>query len=146
MFGLVSRYLVLGAILGLALGVSRHAHAGSTPPNGPEAAGVRFTEAAQPTGVINAQQAIAGAVAFSSGLRGLAVNARYGLISDDQMAHISPSGVRTYVAQDRPVWLLTYRGVGIPSFGPHPSVRSTTELNIVVDAYTGRYLFGYSYR
>lgn len=72
------------------------------------------------------------------------VTTQYVLFSKDDYYDVRPDGKRDYKYQDRPVWLVTYAGIYVPSHGGNPSHK--TEFNVVVDAETGQALFGYSYR
>jgi hypothetical protein len=85
-------------------------------------------------------------------LPGVQATAQYGLFSDDRYGQMLPSGRRQLYLQDRPAWVVTLSGVQLPSHGPrragavHPAGADHNEVNIVIDAATGQYLMGYSYR
>lgn len=113
---------------------------------GSEVAGVRFSQAPVPAHVVPKDIAIAAAAHHFVPDPGVTIDAQYGILSDDQnYTQRKGSSERTYTAQNRPVWLVTYSGVTIPSRGPGPAMYQH-ELNIVIDAATGSYLYAYSYR
>lgn len=107
---------------------------------------MRFSQAPVPTHAVSEDVAIAAAAHHFVPDPGVTIDARYGILSDDQnYTQRQGSSERNYTAQNRPVWLVTYTGMSIPSLGPGPAMYNH-ELNIVIDAATASYLYAYSYR
>jgi hypothetical protein len=73
-----------------------------------------------------------------------AVSVTFGDFSDDMYVTTLADGRSAYVAQNRPAYIVTYQGVTVPHRGPGPS--SNHELNVVVDAATGKIIEVFSYR
>lgn len=141
----IFRLGLLGLIFGGALAWARPTGA-VVERMGAEVAGVRSSQAPVPAHAVSRGAAIAEAARHFVPGPGVSVDAKYGVLSDDQMYTQRPGvSERNYTAQNRPVWLITYSGMSIPSRGPGPIVYDH-ELNVVVDAATGTYLYAYSYR
>ena len=91
-----------------------------------------------------ALSAARGFALYDAADRATSTTAQYVLFSKTDSYDVRPDGTREYKYQDRPVWLITYEGVEIPSHGGSPGYN--TELNVIVEAETGEALRGYSYR
>ena len=124
--------------------------AGTSTPTAADA-GVSFVPQSVPAGaaVTNAQtQAIAvatdsvGAMATAQGVQ---VSVAYGSFTDSQYTGPLPSGQQAPLYVGRPVWLVTFSGVELPSTVPGSS-SNNHEINVAVDAVSGQYLEAYSYR
>lgn len=125
--------------------------AGTSTPTAADA-GVSFVPQSVPAGVAatNAQtQAIAVAtdsVGARATAQGVQVSVAYGSFTDSQYTGPLPSsGQQAPLYVGRPVWLVTFSGVELPSTVPGSS-SSNHEMNVAVDAVSGQYLEAYSYR
>lgn len=95
-------------------------------------------------------------------LPGVQVTAQFGLFSDDRYGERGTSGrVQPYL-QDVPVWLVNFSGPGVedrplgggvaastPTIGGSGALGTSGahhEENLVIDAATGQFLLGYTYR
>lgn len=76
------------------------------------------------------------------------VTTQYTLFSDDRFGDRSPSGALNPFLQDRPAWLVTFSGPGVQDLPSGPARPGAVhhEVTVVIDAATGQYLLGYSYR
>lgn len=79
---------------------------------------------------------------------GVQISAVYGLVTNTFTRPLSPEGEAAPLIYDhRPAWVVTFSGPGIvlTSQGPVGSLVSVHNvMSIVIDAATGKYLFGYS--
>ncbi len=76
------------------------------------------------------------------------VAAQFTLFSDDRYGQRLASGQVQPYLQDRPAWVVTFSGPGVQlhPHGPRPAGSVHNEVSVVIDAATGQYLMGYSYR
>lgn len=116
---------------------------------GAQKAGMRYgTPSRAP--VITQDQAVAAAkAALGDTLTGSAtrIDTHYVLFSNDQYFSTDASGIKHYVFQDIPAWIVTFEGVSVPWHGPRGSNPGhNSEMNVAVDAQTGESLDAYSYR
>ena len=113
---------------------------------GPELMNIRLDP---PDGepAISEEEAMAAAREAAPGLedRASSVKAEYVLMSKDDTFDMLPDGTREYVFQDRPVWIVTYSGLELPSRSGYSTIVNT-ELHKVIDAQTGEALYSFSYR
>ena len=159
---------VLGACVALVVGASCSASPTvalkTHPANGPSATGskatvsslrpsdvgISFTHGSSPAaGTVSEDSAIQIANLMGQGLlaSGAHLSAQYGTLTDVQYADIDPNThVRTPRIVNRKVWLVTYSGAKMEANGPGGGTSTNSEFNVVVDAITGQYLEGYSYR
>ena len=74
------------------------------------------------------------------------ISAEYVLFSNDH--HLVPDvqGDLEAVDQKIPVWIVTYQGVIVPTWGGTKPGIAGTELNVVIDAATGEEIGAFSYR
>ncbi len=74
--------------------------------------------------------------------------AQFGLYSNDRYGQRLPAGQVQPYLQGRPVWVVTFSGPGVQlhPHGPRPAGSVHNEVSVVIDAATGQYLMGYSYR
>ena len=77
------------------------------------------------------------------------VDAKLYLFTDSHHGPVDQNGQVRPLYQNRLVWIITYKGVvsllsGGPPDGPHEP--TNTESNVVVDAVTGEYLEGFTYK
>lgn len=81
-------------------------------------------------------------------LAGVQVTAQYGTFSDSNYGSRLPSGELHAYYQNRPAWVVTFSGPGVMILphGPAPKGATHHEVSVVVDASTGQYMLGYSYR
>jgi hypothetical protein len=116
---------------------------------GARKAGIRYgTPSKAP--VITRDQAIATAkAALGDTLTGSAtrIDTHYVLFSNDQYFSTDAAGTKHYAFQDIPAWVVTFEGVTVPWHGPLGSTPGhNSEMNVAVDAQTGKSLDAYSYR
>lgn len=146
--GVAALLIMLAATLSTVLAAPSNDDPAPPPPNADAEPPDSITIAsADGTPKITEAEALAAAREFAlygAADRATSVTAEFVLFSKDSSYEIRPDGTRDYKYQDRPVWLITYKGVDIPSHGGAPW--HNTELNVIVDAETGKALRGYSYR
>jgi len=83
-----------------------------------------------------------------------AIATHYTLFSNDQFFSTDATGIKHYVFQDVPCWIVTFEGVTVPWNGPRVNTRAksaranghNSEMNVAVNALTGQSLYTYSYR
>jgi len=161
--------VLFAAMLTLRLNTGTRAEARGTPQDVAAIAqifGIRFVAEAVAQGAhptlpsggagVSMAEAIADAVtnspavgtAAQSGqlLPGVGVAAQYGMFSNDRYGRVLPGGRVQPAWQDRPVWIITFAGAGLnfPTLGRVHGFHH--ELNVVMDAASGRYLMAYLYR
>jgi hypothetical protein len=99
---------------------------------------------------INAAMTDSPAVGFASGSGHLLPNvqavAQYGVFTDPGYGPKLASGKVQPILENRPVWIVTFSGLSIPQSGPQPGAAFHREFNVVIDAATGQYVRGFSYR
>jgi hypothetical protein len=83
-----------------------------------------------------------------SGTPTIRVTAQFGLFTDTRFGRGTSKGRLHLFLKDRPVWVVTFSGPGIeiPPAGPVKGNVMHHEVSVVIDAKTGRYWMGYSYR
>src|SRR3954451_6302431 len=113
---------------------------------GPTDIGIRY-ETPNVAPVITEAQAIQAARDRKPGLADQAASTetRYVLFSDDGFFERDATGQPYRPRQQVPAWVVTFKGVILPSRGGDPDA-ANHEVNIVIDARTGEYMLLFSYR
>jgi hypothetical protein len=113
---------------------------------GPTNIGIRY-EVPNVAPVITEAQAIQAAKHRKPGLadQATSIETRYVLFSDDGYFDKDTTGRQYRPWQRVPAWVVTFKGVILPSRGGDPDAVNH-EVNIVIDARTGEYMQLFSYR
>ena len=113
---------------------------------GPTDIGIRY-EVPSVAPVITEAQAIQAAKGRKPGLadQAASIETRYVLFSDDGFFDKDATGRQYRPWQRVPAWVVTFKGVILPSRGGDPDAVNH-EVNIVIDARTGEYMQLFSYR
>ena len=113
---------------------------------GPKDIGIRY-EVPNVASVITEAQAIQAAKDRKPGLadQAASIETRYVLFSNDEHFDKDATGRQYRPWQRVPAWVVTFKGVILPSRGGDPDAVNH-EVNIVIDARTGEYMQLFSYR
>ena len=119
---------------------------------GPTDIGIRYDLPAVASRVTQDQAVAAATARLGQPLAAQAsqIETRYVLFTDEQWYQQDAAGVKHYVLQRVPAWVVTFSGVNFALSGggrdSSPTPRFNHEVNVVIDARTGEYLQLFSYR